>query len=247
MVTCGDATTIASFQRRVCVPRPQSRGGAGADLPDGKGLRGLREGAARGEGATADAFAGVVRAAEHWHLVLWPRADGDLSEFMRWLSVTHTRRWHSGAPHVGHGRVVPGTLQVLPEPGGRAPVDGVALCGAERLAREVGRIGGGVALVQPVASAQRRRRGVGGRGAGAVVAELAAACAVAAEGGRAGGAAAIGGAGNALRRGVLAGGNGQATALGIDTSPTWPPEEGSAGRGCQRDLRLPTPSACRPQ
>ena len=47
--------------------------------------------------------------------------------------------------------------------------------------------------------------------------------------------------GDALRRGVLAGGNGQATALGIDTSPTWPPEEGSAGRGCQRALRLPTP------
>ena len=145
-----------------------------------------------------------------------------------------------GAPHVGHGRVVPGTLRVLPEPGGRAPVDGVALCGAERLAREVGRICGGVALVQPVASAQRRRRGVGGRGAGAVVPRLAAACAVAAEGGRAGGAAAIGGAGNALRRGVLAGANGQATALAIDASPTWPPEEGSAGRGCQRDLRLPT-------
>ena len=22
---------------------------------------------------------------KHWHFVLWPRADGDLSEFMRWL------------------------------------------------------------------------------------------------------------------------------------------------------------------
>ena len=29
----------------------------------------------------------------HWHLVLWPRGDGDLSEFMRWLTVTHTQRW----------------------------------------------------------------------------------------------------------------------------------------------------------
>ena len=31
------------------------------------------------------------------HLVLWPRADGDLSGFIRWLTVTHTQRW----PHPG--------------------------------------------------------------------------------------------------------------------------------------------------
>ena len=33
--------------------------------------------------------------ANHWHFVLWPRGDGDLSEFMRWLTVTHTQRWHA--------------------------------------------------------------------------------------------------------------------------------------------------------
>jgi len=32
----------------------------------------------------------------HWHLVLWPRGDGELSEFMRWLTVAHTQRWHAG-------------------------------------------------------------------------------------------------------------------------------------------------------
>ncbi|MDR3633592.1 MAG: transposase, partial [Isosphaeraceae bacterium] len=26
----------------------------------------------------------------HFHLVLWPRADGELSDFMRWLTLTHT-------------------------------------------------------------------------------------------------------------------------------------------------------------
>ena len=33
----------------------------------------------------------------HWHLVLWPKRgrDDDLSEFMRWLTVTHTQRWHA--------------------------------------------------------------------------------------------------------------------------------------------------------
>jgi putative transposase len=29
----------------------------------------------------------------HWHLVLWPRGEGDLSRFMHRLTVTHVRRW----------------------------------------------------------------------------------------------------------------------------------------------------------
>ena len=31
----------------------------------------------------------------HWHLVLWPREDGDLSTFVGWLTLTHTQRWHA--------------------------------------------------------------------------------------------------------------------------------------------------------
>jgi len=27
----------------------------------------------------------------HWHLVLWPLRDGDLSRFMAWLTLTHTQ------------------------------------------------------------------------------------------------------------------------------------------------------------
>lgn len=30
----------------------------------------------------------------HWHLVLYPKHDGDLQRFMSWLTNTHTRRWH---------------------------------------------------------------------------------------------------------------------------------------------------------
>ena len=28
----------------------------------------------------------------HWHLVLYPRNDGDLSKFTNWLTLTHTQR-----------------------------------------------------------------------------------------------------------------------------------------------------------
>ena len=30
----------------------------------------------------------------HFHLVLWPRADGDLGRFMQWLLTSHVRRHH---------------------------------------------------------------------------------------------------------------------------------------------------------
>ena len=31
---------------------------------------------------------------DHFHLLLWPRGDGDLSTLMHWLTMTHTQRWH---------------------------------------------------------------------------------------------------------------------------------------------------------
>jgi putative transposase len=30
----------------------------------------------------------------HFHLVLWPHRDGDLSRWMQWLQTTHVRRYH---------------------------------------------------------------------------------------------------------------------------------------------------------
>lgn len=32
---------------------------------------------------------------KHWHLVLTPRQDGDLSKLIAWLTVTHSARWHT--------------------------------------------------------------------------------------------------------------------------------------------------------
>lgn len=38
----------------------------------------------------------------HFHLVLWPRADGDLSRWMHWLLTTHVRRYLKRYGHSGH-------------------------------------------------------------------------------------------------------------------------------------------------
>ena len=50
----------------------------------------------------------------HWHLVLWPSNDGDLSEFMRWLTVTHTQRWHAGHRTSGTGALYQGRFKSFP-------------------------------------------------------------------------------------------------------------------------------------
>ena len=31
----------------------------------------------------------------HWHFVVWPQNDDEVSQFFRWLTVTHTMRWHA--------------------------------------------------------------------------------------------------------------------------------------------------------
>ena len=50
----------------------------------------------------------------HWHLVLWPREDGDLSDYMCWLTNTHTRRWHLAHGTAGTGPVYQGRFKSFP-------------------------------------------------------------------------------------------------------------------------------------
>ena len=44
----------------------------------------------------------------HWHLALYPKKDKDIQLFMRWLSMTHTRRWHSQHETIGSGHLYQG-------------------------------------------------------------------------------------------------------------------------------------------
>ena len=44
----------------------------------------------------------------HWHLVVHTRKDGDLTKFVNWLTLTHTKRWHSAHKTIGHGHLYQG-------------------------------------------------------------------------------------------------------------------------------------------
>jgi putative transposase len=50
----------------------------------------------------------------HFHLVLWPVGDGDLSDFMRWTTMTHTQRWHAHRRTAGTGHLYQGRFKSFP-------------------------------------------------------------------------------------------------------------------------------------
>jgi len=50
----------------------------------------------------------------HWHFVLWPQADGELTAFLRWLTLTHAQRWTHAHGAVGHGHLYQGRFKSFP-------------------------------------------------------------------------------------------------------------------------------------
>jgi putative transposase len=51
---------------------------------------------------------------DHWQMLLWPRRDGELTRFMRWLTLTHAQRWKHAHGAVGAGHLYQGRFKSLP-------------------------------------------------------------------------------------------------------------------------------------
>ena len=47
----------------------------------------------------------------HWHLLLWPRRDGDLSNYLRLVTLTHTQRRHAHRGSAGTGHLYQGRFK----------------------------------------------------------------------------------------------------------------------------------------
>jgi putative transposase len=47
----------------------------------------------------------------HWHLLLWPERDGDLSKYMRLVTLTHTQRRHAHRGSAGTGHLYQGRFK----------------------------------------------------------------------------------------------------------------------------------------
>lgn len=50
----------------------------------------------------------------HWHLVIWPRQDGELTDFVRWVTHTHVMRWHAHFGTSGSGHLYQGRFKSFP-------------------------------------------------------------------------------------------------------------------------------------
>jgi len=50
----------------------------------------------------------------HWHLVLWPRRDGELARFMQRMTITHASRWQRHYDEAGYGHVYQGRFKSFP-------------------------------------------------------------------------------------------------------------------------------------
>jgi putative transposase len=50
----------------------------------------------------------------HWHFVVWPEEDGQLTDFFRWLAHTHAMRWRVSHRTVGYGHLYQGRFKSFP-------------------------------------------------------------------------------------------------------------------------------------
>ena len=50
----------------------------------------------------------------HWHFVVWPQAEGEVTGYFRWLAHTHAMRWHVAHNTVGRGHLYQGRFKSFP-------------------------------------------------------------------------------------------------------------------------------------
>jgi putative transposase len=50
----------------------------------------------------------------HWHFVVRPKSDDQVTSFFRWLTHTHSMRWHASRGAVGIGPLYQGRFKTLP-------------------------------------------------------------------------------------------------------------------------------------
>jgi putative transposase len=50
----------------------------------------------------------------HWHFVVWPKTDGQVTDYFRWLAHTHAMRWRVTHRTVGFGPLYQGRFKSFP-------------------------------------------------------------------------------------------------------------------------------------
>lgn len=50
----------------------------------------------------------------HWHFVVWPKADGQVTDYFRWLAHARAMRWRAAHRTVGYGHLYQGRFKSFP-------------------------------------------------------------------------------------------------------------------------------------
>jgi putative transposase len=50
----------------------------------------------------------------HWHFVVWPKEESEVTAYFRWLAHTHAMRWHVAHNTVGRGHLYQGRFKSFP-------------------------------------------------------------------------------------------------------------------------------------
>jgi putative transposase len=53
----------------------------------------------------------------HWHFLVWPKTDGEVTDYFRWLAHTHAMRWRVAHRTVGYGHLYQGRFKSFPVEG----------------------------------------------------------------------------------------------------------------------------------
>ena len=93
----------------------------------------------------------------HFHLVLWPKSDGQLSRFMQWLSMTHAARWHAHRHSGGRGHLYQSRFRSFPIQQDEHFPDRLPVCGAKPIAGEPAVQGAALAMGFAWPAARRPR------------------------------------------------------------------------------------------
>src|SRR6266404_8763338 len=96
----------------------------------------------------------------HWHLVLWPETDGELTDFVRWLTHTHKMRWHAHHHSSGTGHLYQGRFKSFPIQADDHLYTVLRYVERNALrANLVAQAGRGMEMVEPASASHGRRAG----------------------------------------------------------------------------------------
>src|SRR5262249_24948170 len=107
--TCGAEST-----RRPSLPRPEPVRGEDAPVRPGRRLRAFQRVMIEAHRRHPIRILSYCILANHWHFVVWPQTDCEVTDFFRWLAHTHAMRWRVAHRTVGYGPLYQGRFKSFP-------------------------------------------------------------------------------------------------------------------------------------